>query len=64
MEPITKPWWMSKVLWLQVITMIGVGVEYIINNDMFPTYAAWTTFADAVITAVLRIFFTDTKLTK
>jgi len=61
---LTKKWYESKILWLQVLTLLVGAVEYLINNNMFPSCIQWILFADAILTAAIRIFFTDTKLVK
>lgn len=64
MEPITKPFWMSKTLWFNVLSIIILVIEYFIANEMFPTLLQWESLAIIVINAVIRLFFTETKLEK
>ena len=59
-----KPWWQSKIIWAQVITLVATGIEYAITNKLFNNWTTYLMFADAIVTAALRLFFTDTNLTK
>jgi len=58
----TKKWWQSKILWAQIITIVLGGLASI--QSVVP--APWGVFIvlalDGVLTAVLRVFFTDTKI--
>ena len=63
-EPINKKWYQSKIVWFNVFSIIALIVQYFIDNKMFPAYVAYETLAIIVVNAILRLFFTDTNLTK
>ena len=59
-----KPWWHSKTVWFNVFSIIVLIVQYFLDNKMFPAYVPYETLAIIVINAILRLFYTDTNLTK
>lgn len=61
---LNKAWWKSKTLWFNVFSILVLIVQYFLDNKMFPAYVPWETLVIIVINAVLRLFFTDTNLTK
>jgi hypothetical protein len=60
----SKKWYMSKILWAQIITLVLIGIQYAITNHLFSNYAQILLFLDVLLTAAIRLFFTDTNLTK
>jgi hypothetical protein len=60
---ITKPWYLSKTLWLNVIGFLVFLVTYFMDNQMFPTWITWEALALAVLNFLLRLI-TNTQVTK
>lgn len=60
---ITTRWWKSKTLQLNAIGIAVLIVTYFLQNEMFPSWAAYETLVLAVLNMILR-FITDSKITK
>lgn len=55
-----KEWWKSKILAVNVLSLFLVILEYLKNvNWVKPEYVL---FALAICNAIMRIWFTNTKL--
>ncbi len=59
-----KHWYQSKTLWFNVFSALAVGIQFAIDNQMAVQWLALQVLAIAMINAILRLFFTDTNLTK
>ena len=53
----------SKALWVNVVAVIIVAIEYIINNNVLPIYVVWEGLALAIFNAIAAALATE-KLTK
>ena len=64
MEQATKKWIMSKIIWLNVVSVSIDLLNYVLTNPMFPTkYAGLVSMAVGILTIVLRSK-SNTVLTK
>ena len=50
-----KPFWKSKTLWFNILSVVAMIVQYLVDNQMFTAYAKWELLAIAVINFVLRL---------
>lgn len=59
-----KPWYQSKILWLGVVQFLlgalGSLYEFLQRADYSP--AAVVVLMSGILTVVLRVWFTDSKL--
>lgn len=62
----TKNWFQSKIVWVgvinTVIAMLTLGGEFLQKAEFSPV--AVSVFITGILTVVLRIWFTDTPITK
>jgi hypothetical protein len=57
-----KKWWKSKIVWAQIITVaLGVlsAIQTVVPQPWGPVIVIGL---DGLLTSVLRIWFTDTKI--
>lgn len=58
-----KPWYTSKILWVNVLSTIGLIVEIFTQGNLIPTaWLPWIAAGVASLNVILRVWFTDTKL--
>jgi len=61
-EELTKPWYLSKLVWFNVVYTLAefilVWIDYLPDR-----YIPYAMALQGMISVILRIWFTDTKLT-
>ncbi len=57
-----KTWYKSKILWTQIITALLAVLQLEEVVALLPT--SWLPIISAVVTGLLRVFGTSTKLVK
>ena len=58
-----KAWYVSKIVWVNVITTLVSVLTLLSEGALLPAEAIpWVLFAVGVLNLALRIWFTDTKL--
>lgn len=62
----TKKWFESKIVWVglinTVIAILAIGGEFLQKAEFSPI--AISAFITGVLTVVLRVWFTNTEITK
>lgn len=55
-----KPWYASKIVWVNVVTTIALVVEVLTQGQLIPAVAIpYIVAAVAVLNIMLRVWFTD-----
>lgn len=57
-----KTWYKSKILWVQILTALLAALQLEEVVALLPT--SWLPIISAVVTGLLRVFGTSTKLVK
>jgi hypothetical protein len=57
-----KTWYKSKILWVQILTALLAVLQLEEVVALLPT--SWLPIISAVVTGLLRVFGTSTKLVK
>ncbi len=57
-----KAWYKSKILWVQILTALLAALQLEEVVALLPT--SWLPIISAVVTGLLRVFGTSTKLVK
>lgn len=59
----TKPWYKSKVIWVNVLTTVIAILAMMMTTPELAPYVGWITLVSNTLTIILRSLDTDTRLT-
>lgn len=60
-----KPWYESKMLWVNVVTTIALTVEILTQGQLIPAVALpYVAAGVAILNVILRVWFTNQSLVK
>lgn len=61
---VSKKWYQSKTMWFNVASLVGIIIQYSLDNSLAPQWAEFEVLGILIVNGILRLFFTDRNLTK
>jgi len=60
----TKKWWTSKLFWINLVATVTAAADQLLELNMLtPEIYGYVLGSLGIVNIVIRLFFTDTKLT-